>query len=190
MTPSRRDPKKNAGELPVAVPVLSAGDAFASVDRHVWALRDSRLEPLDQRALKSGDWKPAGLIVIAIEEGNSLPVEQIASFAADEMAPPVVVYGPHPAAAWRERALHAGAFLCFSSKTPIEDQHTMLAAAICYGAVRAENRVLRAESEKISGGLLRAYGEAIEKVRHASDEAWGIQSALQDVQQRILKVLS
>lgn len=178
------------GRPATAVPALPSAEEFSGTDNRIWALRSSRLEALADRDLNRGGWKPAGLLVIAIGAPDALPADQIARIASDESAPPIVVYGPYPAAAWREHALSAGAFLCFSSKTPIEDQHTMLAAAICYGAVLAENNLLRAEGETVSEGLLKAYGDAMEKVRHASDEAWGIQSALEAVQQRILKVLS
>lgn len=190
MTPSRRDTRKNAGRPVEAVPSLPSAEDFSGTSTRIWALRDSRLEPVSDRDLKRGGWKPADLVVMAIGNPDALEEEQIEAITVDPTAPPVVVYGPYPAAKWREKALGAGAFLCFSAKTPVEDQHTMLAAAICYGAVRAENHLLRTESEKVSQGLLRAYGDAMERVRHASDEAWGIQSTLADVQQRILKVLS
>jgi DNA-binding NarL/FixJ family response regulator len=190
MTPSRRDIAKHAGKPAAAVPPLPSPAEFSGAGTRVWALRNSRLELVAEQALDHGAWRPADLIVIAIGGPEALPVEQIGQIAEDQTAPPVVVYGPYPAAAWREKALNAGAFLCFSSKTPIEDQHTLLAAAICYGAVLSENYLLRAESENVSQGLLRAYGDAMERVRHASDEAWGIQSTLENVQQRILKVLS
>lgn len=190
MTPSRRDPSRRTGKPAAAVPALPSPDEFSGSGIRIWALRNSRLEPVSEKALSRGSWRPADLFVMAIHSAEGLPAEQISLIAEDETAPPVVVYGPYPAASWREKALDAGAFLCFSSKTPVEDQHSMLAAAICYGAVQAENRLLRTESDKISAGLLRAYGEAVEKVRRASDEAWGIQSTLTDVQQRILKVLS
>lgn len=190
MTPTRRDPRTTAGRPTTAVPALPSTEEFSRTDNRVWALRNSRLEAVAKQGAKRVDWQPADLIVMAIGSPDELPVEQIRQISGDETAPPIVVYGPYPAAAWREPALSAGAFLCFSSKTPIEDQHTMLAAAICYGAVLAENNLLRAEGETVSQGLLQAYGDAIEKVRHASDEAWGIQTTLEQVQQRILKVLS
>lgn len=190
MTPSRRNTGTTAGRPVTAVPALPSADEFSGTGNRVWSLRNSRLEVVTGQNTKRADWKPADLIVVAIGSLDAMPADQIRQISADESAPPIVVYGPYPAAAWREKALNAGAFLCFSSKTPIEDQHTMLAAAICYGAVLAENNLLRAEGETVSQGLLKAYGDAMEKVRHASDEAWGIQSTLAEVQQRILKVLS
>ena len=190
MTPTRRDTKTPAGRPVTAVPALPSTEEFSRTDNRIWALRNSRLEALAGNDLTHGGWKPADLIVLAIGSPDALPADVITQVARHDSAPPIVVYGPYPAAAWREKALQAGAFLCFSSKTPIEDQHTMLAAAICYGAVQAENHLLRAEGETVSQGLLKAYGDAMERVRHASDEAWGIQSTLEDVQQRILKVLS
>lgn len=190
MTPTRRDPRTIAGRPVTALPALSSTEEFSGAGNRVWALRNSRLEAVANQDAKRVDWKPADLIVMVTDSADALPAEQIRQISGDATAPPIVVFGPYPAAAWRETALNAGAFLCISSRTPVEDQHTMLAAAICYGAVLAENNLLRAESEKVTQGLLKAYGDAMERVRHASDEAWGIQSTLEEVQQRILKVLS
>lgn len=190
MTPTRRDTRTTAGRPLTAVPALPSTEEFSRTDHRIWALRNSRLDALAANDLARGGWKPADLIVLAIGSPDALPADQITQIVRYETPPPIVVCGPYPAATWREKALHAGAFLCFSSQTPVEDQHTMLAAAICYGAVMAENNLLRAESEKVSQGLLQAYGDAMERVRHASSEAWGIQNTLEEVQQRILKVLS
>lgn len=133
---------------------------------------------------------PPDVILLVAQSGKPLSLDLIRQVSEESYPPPVVVFGPGAQSQWRTEAKQAGAFACLSLEADPEDQAGILAAAARYRAAQMESVMLRSESERICGDLLKAFGDAAERLQLTNDQVQGVQKTLRDVQHRIIKVFA
>lgn len=140
--------------------------------------------------LESGSlWENAAdtpIVLVVLDSRCQVPTSLIAR-SCDSAT--VLVMGPCDRRSWREESLAAGAFGCLSAATPLEDRVGLLIAAVRYEATRSEISTLRQHSDRLCFELVQSFGDAMNKLSGARDEAGRIRRALEDIQLRVLRTL-
>jgi len=129
--------------------------------------------------------------VVVIAAGDQAPAAGLVQWLTQGEQPvPVILLGAGDRLHWRQEAIAAGAFACASLDSHPEEHAGLLAAASRYRSVQMENRMLRNECERICSELVKAFGEAADKLRMTSDQVEHVKRTLEQIQSQIIKVFA
>ncbi len=147
---------------------------------------DGRRAPIPDWAI-DGRLDAADLCLLLLGPADETPVGLISALTEQPLA--VVVVGPAAEQGWRDTVMSAGAFGCLSDTTPREDRISLLHAARRYQTARSEIAWLRTHHDRLCAELVQSFGDAMEKLVAAQDDASRIRAALEDIRIRVIKTL-